>query len=132
MVNGLQYDKRFCICEPDSSPYDDSAWLLSRINQMPSLPDAFVCANDYLAISLIQALKKKDLSIPEDIMITGFDGTMQSAFTDPPLTTVKICGTEIGRLAAELLLNRIRIPSFPYSWTHVKSTPIWRESIRRI
>ena len=132
MVNGLQYDKRFCICEPDSSPYDDSAWLLSRINQMPSLPDAFVCANDYLAISLIQALKKKDLSIPEDIMITGFDGTMQSAFTDPPLTTVKICGTEIGRLAAELLLNRIRIPSFPYSWIHVKSTPIWRESIRRI
>ena len=99
---------------------------------MPFLPDAFICANDYLAISLMQALKKKALSVPEDIMITGFDGTTQSAFTDPPLTTVKICGTEIGRLAAELLLNRIRIPSFPYRWTRVKSVPVWRESIRGI
>ena len=99
---------------------------------MPFLPDAFICANDYLAISLMQALKKKALSVPEDIMITGFDGTTQSAFTNPPLTTVKICGTEIGRLAAELLLNRIRIPSFPYSWTRVKSVPVWRESIRGI
>ena len=132
MVNGLPYDKRFCICEPDSPSYADSAWLISRLDRMPSLPDAFVCANDYLAISLMQALKKKALSIPEDIMVTGFDGTTQSAFTDPPLTTVKIQGTEIGRLAAELLLNRIRIPSFPYSWTHVKSTPIWRESTRSV
>ena len=80
----------------------------------------------------MQALKKKGLSIPGDIMVAGFDGTAQSAFTDPPLTTVKIQGTEIGRLAAGLLLNRIRIPSFPYSWIHVKSTPIWRESTRSI
>ena len=132
MENNLPFDSQCCICEPDESPYDDSSWLLSRIDQMPFLPDAFICANDYLAISLMQALKKKALSVPEDIMITGFDGTTQSAFTDPPLTTVKICGTEIGRLAAELLLNRIRIPSFPYSWTRVKSVPVWRESIRGI
>ena len=94
------------------------------------MPDAFVCANDYLAIPLLLTLKKRGLSIPQDIMITGFDGTAQSAFTDPPLTTVTIHGTEIGRLAAELLLNRIRIPTLPFSWTHVKSTPVWRESVR--
>ena len=128
--NGLRLDERFCICESDDFPYDDSSWLISRLDRMPSLPDAFVCANDYLAIPLMLALKKKGLSIPRDIMVTGFDGMVQSAFTDPPLTTVKINGSEIGRLAAKLLLNRIRIPSFPYSWTRVKSTPVWRESTR--
>ena len=131
MENGIRFDERLCICEPDNSPYDDAAWLLSRLEQMPSLPDAFVCANDYLAIPLMLALKKKGVSIPKDIMVAGFDGTSQSAFTDPPLTTVKINGAEIGQLAAELLLNRIRIPSFPYSWTRVKSEPIWRESTCR-
>ena len=132
LVNGLQFDEDFCICEPDSSPYDDSAWLLTRFDRMPSLPDAFVCANDYLAIPLLTALKKRGVSVPGDVMVTGFDGMPQSAFTDPPLTTVQIHGTEIGRLAAELLLNRIRIPAFPYSWTRVKSTPIWRESTRSV
>ena len=35
MVNGLRYDQRFCICEPDSSSYADSAWLTSRLDRMP-------------------------------------------------------------------------------------------------
>ncbi len=127
---GLQLDDRLCICDPDGSPYSDPDWLLSRIRQMPSLPDAFVCANDYLAIHLMIALKNGGYTIPDDVMITGFDGTLQSAFTDPPLTTVQIPGTEIGRIAAGILLNRIKDPSFPYSWTRVKTTPVWRDSIR--
>ena len=127
---GLQLDEHLCICEPDNSPYNDSAWLLSKIREMPSLPDAFVCANDFLAIQLMLALKKGGYAIPDDIMVTGFDGTAQSAYTDPPLTTVQIPATEIGRIAAGILLNRIKDPSFPYSWTRVKTTPIWRESIR--
>ena len=132
MENGLRFDSQCCICEPDNFPYDDSAWLTSRLDQMSSLPDAFICANDYLAIPLMLTLKKRGLSIPENIMVTGFDGMPQSAYTDPPLTTVRIHGTEIGRLAAELLLNRIHTPSFPYSWTRVRSTPIWRESTRSV
>ena len=132
MENGLRFDSQCCICEPDNFPYDDSAWLTSRLDQMSSLPDAFICANDYLAIPLMLTLKKRGLSIPENIMVTGFDGVPQSAYTDPPLTTVRIHGTEIGRLAAELLLNRIHCPTFPYSWIRVGSTPIWRESTRSV
>ena len=127
---GLHLDDRLCICDPDSSPYNDPDWLLSKISQMPSLPDAFVCANDYLAIHLMIALKKGGYTIPDDVMITGFDGNVQSAFTDPPLTTVQIPSMEIGRIAASILLNRIKDPSFPYCWTRVKTTPVWRGSIR--
>ena len=132
MMNGLRYEKSFCICEPDSPIYTDHSWLMSRLDRMPSMPDAFVCANDYLAIPLMLTLKKRGLSVPRDIMIAGFDGTAQSAFTDPPLTTVTIHGTEIGRMAAQLLLNRIHSPTFPYSWIRVRSTPIWRESTRSV
>ena len=127
---GLSLDESFCILEPDASPYNDPDWLIDRMNRMPALPDAFVCANDYLAIHLMTALRKKGLSIPDDIMVTGFDGTSQSALVDPPLTTVQIPSLEIGHMAAETLLARIRNPQLPFSWTHIRTNPIWRKSTK--
>ena len=99
---------------------------------MPSLPDAFVCANDYLAFHLLRALKKRKIAVPEEVMVTGFDGADQSSFSDPPLTTVRICSAEIGRIAADVLLFRIADPSIPFTWTRVRSTPVWRESTRNV
>ncbi len=127
---GLALDEGICILDPDASPYKDPDWLIGRIDRMPALPDAFVCANDYLAVHLMNALKKKGLSIPGDVMVTGFDGTSQSALVEPSLTTVQIPSVEIGRMSADILLARIRNPALPYSWTHVKTTPVWRNSTR--
>ena len=127
-LSGLPLDEKLCITEPDSSPYNNPDWLISRFDRMPRLPDAMVCANDYLAVHVMNALKKKGLSVPDDVMITGFDGTSQSALVEPPLTTVQIPSVDIGRMAAETLLSRIRNPALPYSWTHVRTTPVWRRS----
>ena len=127
---GLTPDESLCILAPDDSPYSSSDWLISRMNRMPALPDAFVCANDFLAIHLMSALKKMGLSIPGDIMVTGFDGTSQSALVEPALTTVQIPSVEIGRMSADILLARIRNPELPYSWTHVRTNPVWRKSTR--
>ena len=101
------------------------------MDRMPLLPDAFICANDYLAVHMMNAIKKKGLSIPGDVMVTGFDGTSQSALVDPPLTTVQIPSVEIGRMAAGLLLERIRNPELPFSWTHIRTTPVWRSTTRK-
>ena len=128
---GLPLDEQYCILAPDASPYSDSDWLIRQMDRMPSLPDAFVCANDYLAIHLMSAIKKKGLSIPDDIMVTGFDGTSQSALVDPALTTVQIPSVEVGRIAADILLARIRNPELPYSWTHIRTNPVWRKSTRQ-
>ena len=128
---GLSQDDRFSILAPDDSPYNDTDWLIQQLNRMPGLPDAFVCANDFLAIHLMNALKKMGLSIPGDILVTGFDGTSQSALVDPPLTTVQVPGLETGRLAAKILLSRITDPDRPYTWTRVKTTPVWRSSSQK-
>ena len=128
---GLPLDEQLCILAPDSSPYSDPGWLIDQMDRMPCLPDAFVCANDFLAIHLMNAIRKKGLSIPGDIMVTGFDGTSQSALVDPPLTTVQIPSVEIGRISADILLARIRSPELPCSWTRVRTNPVWRESTGR-
>ena len=127
---GLKPDKAFCILAEDNASYGDPDWILQQLDQMPQIPDGFACANDYLAISLMAALKKKGLSIPDDVMVTGFDGSPESAVVEPALTTAYIPSTDIGRLTADLLLDRIENPDRPFRRIHVKTTPVYRGSTR--
>ena len=124
----LPLDRALCIIEEDGPFYSDEDWLLDRFQRMAVKPDALICANDFLAIHMMAALKRLGLAIPGDIMVTGFDGTPQSAVVEPSLTTVQIPNKDIGRMAADILLGRIKNPGRPYCSTYVKTTPVWRNS----
>ncbi len=67
--------------------------------------EAIVCANDYMAISIIREMEKRGLSIPAFSAITGFDDTEESWTTTPPLTTVKQPFYEIGRESVKALVS---------------------------
>ena len=127
---GLQPDESLCILAEDGDCYSDTDWLIAQMEAMPTLPDAFACANDFLAIHLMTALKKKGLRIPEDVMVTGFDGSPEAAVIEPRLTTAQIPGAEIGQRAAAMLIERIHQPDAPYFMTYVNTTPIWGGSTR--
>ena len=126
---GLPIREDLSILAEDGEYYGDPAWLLRQLEALPEIPDGFACANDYLALHLMTALKKLGLSIPGDVMVAGFDGSMEASVVTPALATARIHSAEIGRLAASVLAQRIRQPDFPYHWTYVKTTPIWGESI---
>lgn len=130
LLAGLSVDRSACILEPDSPDYGDLEWLSQQLSKMPSIPDAFVCCNDYIALHLAEALKKRGLRIPEDIMLTGFDDIVQAAVMEPSLTTVHIPGTDIGRTAASVLIRRIENPTLPFSWTRVITTPVFRSTTK--
>lgn len=127
---GLSVDRGMCILEPDSANYGNPGWLMEKLRAMPSIPDGFVCANDYLAIHLMRALKELGLRIPADVMVTGFDGSPEASVVSPKLTTARINSTHIGRLAADLLLERIREPGRPFLYISEISPPVWGESTR--
>ena len=127
---GIPVDKSLCILKEDSVLYRDPAWLQEQLEALPAMPDAFACANDFLAIHLITTLRRMGLSIPKDVMVAGFDGSPESALIEPPLTTAEIPSVNIGRIAATILIERIRQPDFPFHWTTVQTTPIWRDSTR--
>jgi len=78
--------------------------VLSSIEEMPT---AFFGASDILAIGAMKAIKEKNLRIPRDISIMGFDGIALSKFTEPPLTTVSQPKLEMGERAVQLLLEII-------------------------
>ncbi len=127
---GLSSVEPCSILAKDDAPYGDTDWLLEQLRAMPRIPDAFVCANDYLAIHLMTAVKKMGLSVPNDVMITGFDGSPESSVVDPPLTTAQIPSMDLGRIAAYILLNRIQNPSRPNMRVYVNTVPLLRDSTR--
>jgi len=70
--------------------------------------DALFCYNDLMAIGAIVACNHKDLSIPGDIALVGFDDISISALMNPSLTTVRIAQYDLGKLSSSSLLDRLQ------------------------
>lgn len=70
-------------------------------------PTALFAGMDALAIRAMETLRELKLRVPGDVAVAGFDNVEFSEFTHPPLTTVQQPTTEMGRLAAEMLLDQI-------------------------
>ncbi|MEE4566072.1 substrate-binding domain-containing protein [Paenibacillus polymyxa] len=125
---GLSVDLSCCIVDQDRNFFSESDWMDKQLEGMSALPSAFVCANDFIAVSVMKALKNKNLKIPEDIAVFGFDNAPESRIVEPHLSTVHIYNNEMGITAAEMLLARVKDPSRPYQITYIRTEPIFRES----
>ena len=66
-----------------------------------TLPDAFVCANDELALGVLSALTAAGVDVPGDVLVTGWDDIMAARYAG--LTTVRQPMRELGETAARLL-----------------------------
>lgn len=70
---------------------------------LDNMPEAIVCANDYMAIALSNELISRGFLIPEDIAVSGFDDIWESSITMPPITTIAVPVTDMARKALRLI-----------------------------
>jgi LacI family transcriptional regulator len=75
------------------------------------LPEAILCYDDSLALVLLHGLRARGVRVPRDVAVVGFDGIPFSALSNPRLTTVLTPMSEIGRLAADTLVQAIETGS---------------------
>lgn len=68
---------------------------------------ALVVGNDQMALGAIRALHERNLCIPEDISIVGFDDIPEAPYFSPPLTTVRQEFSQLGKLGVEYLVSII-------------------------
>ncbi len=120
---GVPVDERFCI---KSNSTDMDAPLAA----LPELPEMFVCANDFIAVDVAQSLRKLGKSVPEDILLCGFDDAPESRIMTPTLTTVHIHTQIMAFTAIHLLLTRMREPTLDYRTVYTATELIWRDSTK--
>jgi DNA-binding LacI/PurR family transcriptional regulator len=71
------------------------------------MPTAVFASDDTLAVGAMKAIQEAGLRIPEDMAVVGFDDQPVASTLVPSLTTVRQSFFELGREAANLLLNRV-------------------------
>jgi DNA-binding LacI/PurR family transcriptional regulator len=90
-------------------------------------PVAVIAANDLLAVGALRGAAERGWSVPDDLVVTGWDNTAFGAYTMPSLTTVDLDFQEAGRHAMQLLVAALRGEE-PPARGHALQRIIWRES----
>ncbi|WP_322799176.1 LacI family DNA-binding transcriptional regulator [Thermoflexus sp.] len=78
---------------------------MRRLLEVSPRPTAVFCYNDLTAIGALRAAVQAGIRVPEDLSIIGFDGLEEGSYVFPALTTVAQPRQQLGRLAAEMLLE---------------------------
>jgi LacI family transcriptional regulator/LacI family repressor for deo operon, udp, cdd, tsx, nupC, and nupG len=95
------------------SRHESGVMLCEELLNLKNPPDAIFTGNNLITLGALETIHKRNLNIPNDIAIVGFDDMYWSISLNPPLTAVKQPAYEIGKRAAELLIQRIKDPSRP-------------------
>jgi Transcriptional regulators len=73
-------------------------------------PTAMFCANDMLALGVLQAMVDRGLRVPQDMAIVGYDDIDFAAAAAVPLTSIRQPREQLGRTAMDLLLEEVETP----------------------
>jgi LacI family transcriptional regulator len=101
---------------------------MSELLQVLPRPSAVFIASDVVALGAILAIKSKELSIPEDIAMVGFDDIPLAEYYDPPLTTVRLPAYGLGWAAGERLVRLVNSESLDLESVLLEFELITRQS----
>lgn len=85
--------------------FESAGEAFDRIMDKQMKPTAIICGSDVLAVGVLLAAQAKGLRVPHDISITGFDDINLARVTTPALTTAQIPQQQMGKKAAQVLLD---------------------------
>jgi len=92
----------------ENSPAGGAAALRALMAGPASRPDAVFAFNDQMAFGAMHALALLGLRVPQDVAVVGFDGTDLGAHATPALTTIDHPRQDLGRLAADEVLDQLQ------------------------
>jgi DNA-binding LacI/PurR family transcriptional regulator len=129
---GSLYDDSL-VAHGDYSRDGGAAGMRTLLERRPDLDAVFV-ASDLMASGALQVLREAGRRVPQDVAVGGFDDSGLAASLDPPLTTMRQPRAELGRLAAEDLLARMRPDALdlPPTRSRLRCELVERRSVRRI
>lgn len=102
---GLEFDERHSL----KGNYDlESGYTaMQTVLDMEKTPTAIFCSNDEMALGAMKAIKERNIAMPDEISIAGFDDMGFTAYLTPSLTTVLRPVEEMSKEGTQILLNKI-------------------------
>ncbi|MFJ3007694.1 LacI family DNA-binding transcriptional regulator [Pseudomonas fluorescens] len=91
-------------------------------------PSAIFAGNDMIGIGVLRAAAERNVRVPSELSVIGFDDIQMSRYVYPALTTVGQSILQLGEMAAEVLLRRIATPSLVTDQRIVTPSIVLRES----
>jgi LacI family transcriptional regulator len=89
---------------------EDGRRIMNQLLKLPNKPDAVYAAGDYAAFGAYQVLKENNIKVPDEIALVGFGNEPFTSFVNPAISSVNQHSAQIGKLAAEAFLYRIKNP----------------------
>lgn len=116
-----------------SADYKDAggAAAAADLMELPDPPDAMFVANSLMTMGALGWLTEAGIRIPDGVALVGFDDLPWARLVEPALTTVAQPTYELGRVAAEMLVERVALPNAPVRTVMLPTTLMVRHSSRR-
>lgn len=106
---------------------DGEQAVLQFLKSGLKMPDAIICANDAMALGAMRTLEKNGFTIPDDVIVTGFDDIYNARHYSPALTTVSRPLREMGYQACDILIQAANGEA-PMKTTWLEARPVFTES----
>jgi len=97
---------------PDSAPVEPGRYTFEsgracghRLLALEPRPTAIFASNDHMAMGVLTAAHERELAVPADLSVCGFDDVPMARYAWPPLTTVRQPVKGVARLATECLIT---------------------------
>lgn len=133
-TNALRYEGFLTALSEHHIEIDPSCcMLLSQANQhyeedvfsflegLQTIPEVFICVNDYVAHVVNVYFANHGISVPDDVIITGYDGTAEHDSHSNMSATVLVDTTALGKRLARQFLYRLDIPAGCHEITYIIS-----------
>ncbi len=109
---GLEHDPSLVITNNLSD--QEAAEAAQQLLKLDRRPDGIFTANDTSGVAIIRELKQSGLDVPNDIAVVGFNNDPISKVIEPNLTTINYPGTEMGEVAAQTLIDKLKAAPPPH------------------
>ena len=104
-----------------------AAEAAERLVSSGNIPEAIICANDIMAISVCNTLAELGVKVPDDVIVTGFDGLDEIYFSNPRISSVR-CGSDIMAKAVFSALSDIFLKNITRGNIAVEPKPVLNNS----
>lgn len=105
--------------------------IIKYLDSVKDIPTGIFTANDAIASGVIRGFQERGINVPKDVSIIGFNDTIISQYTTPPLTAIRVHIEYLGEVAVELIDELIKGREYSKK-VIIPSEFILRNSVKKI